>query len=64
MLINNPYNVTVKAIADKFEVYINGDKKPVLTATDNEYKTGSVGLRAYNALATVDNLAVLQVFKE
>lgn len=56
--LKESYKLKIKAKGDVFEVYINEDKKPVLTATDKEFKAGSVGLRAYDALATVDNLKV------
>ncbi|MES2827420.1 MAG: beta-L-arabinofuranosidase domain-containing protein [Bacteroidota bacterium] len=59
--MNQKYRVKVKAIGNKFEVRIDGADKPILMATDTEYKTGSVGLRAYNALATVDNISVSEL---
>ena len=52
------YQVKVKADGDKFEVYLNNSASPVITATDSEYKTGSVGLRTYRALAKMDNVEV------
>lgn len=48
----------VKAVGDQFEVFINGTEQPIITARDASYKSGSVGLRAYGALATMDNIAV------
>ena len=56
--LKDTYQVKVKAVGSKFEVFINGNDKPAITATDDEYKTGSIGLRAYNALATMDNLEI------
>ncbi|MFC3559515.1 beta-L-arabinofuranosidase domain-containing protein [Pedobacter jamesrossensis] len=56
--MNKIYNVSIKAVGDSFEVYVNNSNKPVITATDNEFKVGSVGLRAYNALVIVDDLNV------
>ena len=58
MKMNAVYHIKIKAVGDRFEAFINGDEKPVITATDHEYKTGSIGLRAYKALATVDNISV------
>lgn len=55
------YKVKIKAVGDKIEVYINADNKPVITATDSEFSTGSIGLRAYNAMTTVDNIEVLDI---
>ncbi len=56
--MNETYKVKIKAIRNSIQVFINGDEKPFITATDSEYKTGSVGLRTYRALATMDNLEV------
>jgi len=56
--INDTYKVKVKAVGDNFQVFINGDDKPIITAADSEYKTGSIGLRAYKALATMDNIKI------
>jgi len=52
------YRVKVKADGDKFEVFLNDAAAPVITATDSEYKTGSVGLRTCRALAKMDNVEV------
>ena len=52
------YQLQVKAVGDQFEVFINGTEQPIITARDASYKSGSVGLRAYGALATMDNIAV------
>lgn len=56
--MNTNYQLKVKAIGSQFQVYLNGSDKPVLEASDSEYKSGQIGLRAYNALATVDNIDV------
>jgi len=56
--MNTNYQVKVKAVGSQFLVYINGSDKPVLETSDSEYKSGQIGLRAYNALATVDNIDV------
>jgi hypothetical protein len=55
---NEKYQVTVKAVGDQFQVYINGADQPLLEANDAEYKSGHIGLRAYGALATMDNINV------
>ena len=56
--LKESYKVQIKAKGDRFEVFINGASQSVLTATDKEYRSGSIGLRAYNAMTTVDNLKV------
>src|SRR6218665_1274213 len=52
------YKVKLKAVNDKFEVFINDQTAPVLSASDRHYSTGSIGVRAYKALVTVDNVEV------
>jgi hypothetical protein len=57
------YLLRVRAVGDQFEVFLNGAEKPLITARDGSYKNGSVGLRAYGALATVDNISVKTISK-
>ncbi|WP_316846807.1 beta-L-arabinofuranosidase domain-containing protein [Pedobacter psychrodurus] len=52
------YKLEIKAVGNTFEVLIDGNKEPVLIAQDGDYSEGSIGLRAYNALMTVDNIKV------
>ncbi|MGY4386525.1 hypothetical protein ACVWYN_003580 [Pedobacter sp. UYP24] len=56
--LNEKYTVKVRAVGNNISVFINGSEKPLLTAIDSEYKTGNIGLRTYNALATMDNIVV------
>lgn len=56
--MKDTYRVKVRAVGNKFEVYLNENDLPIIAATDDEYKTGSIGLRVYNAIATMDNLSV------
>ena len=56
--MNKQYQVKVNAIGTQFQVYINGADKPIIDASDSEYTSGHIGLRAYNALATMDNVVV------
>jgi len=56
--LKKSYAITIKAVNDKFEIFINGSRSAIITAIDNQYVSGSIGLRAYNALATVDNITV------
>lgn len=45
------YNLVVKAVGDKFEFYVDGQK--VYSMTDNRFPSGSIGLRQYS---NVDNM--------
>jgi hypothetical protein len=56
--LNTKYNLKIVAKGDRFQVFLDGALKPVLTTTDGEYKSGSIGLRAYKAMATFDALKV------
>ena len=54
------FKVKVRAAGNKFEVFINGNQ-PIITATDSEFKSGTIGLRSYNALTTVDNIDIVKL---
>jgi len=56
--LNESYKVKVKAVGNTFAIFVGDANAATITATDDEYKRGSIGLRAYNALATMDNLEV------
>lgn len=56
--LKKTYTVKVIAAENRFEIFIDNLNKPIITATDSEYKTGNIGLRAYNALATMDNIKI------
>ena len=52
------FKLKIRSVGNVFEVFINDSKNTVLTASDSEFKVGSIGLRVYDALATVDNIEV------
>jgi hypothetical protein len=56
--MNEMYTLKIVAKGDKFDVFINGSAKPILSATDSQYQSGSVGLRAYKALASFDSVKI------
>lgn len=56
--LNSNYKLKLVAKGNKFEVFLDGSEKAILSATDNEYTSGSIGLRAYNAQATFDSVKV------
>ena len=58
------YKLKITAAGNKFEVFLNDETKPIITAIDNEYKEGNIGLRVYNALTTIDNIKVVSLKKD
>ncbi|GAB3926373.1 beta-L-arabinofuranosidase domain-containing protein [Mucilaginibacter myungsuensis] len=54
--LNDTHKLKVKAKGNKFEFYVGDGATPLLTASDDEYKSGNVGFRAYGAIATMDNM--------
>lgn len=50
------YKVRILAKGAEIKVYFNNAVKPIFSVTDNEFKSGSIGVRAYDALASIDNL--------
>ncbi|MCX2575172.1 beta-L-arabinofuranosidase domain-containing protein [Pedobacter sandarakinus] len=56
--LNKMYNVKVSAKGSEFAVFLDDSVKPTITATDTTYRSGSIGFRAYNALASFDMVKV------
>lgn len=56
--MNNNYKLRLIAKGNQFNVFLDGSEKAILSATDNEYSSGSIGLRTYNAQATFDSVKV------
>jgi Beta-L-arabinofuranosidase, GH127/Domain of Unknown Function (DUF1080) len=56
--MNKTYTLKISARGTEFDVFINGSAKPVLSASDNQYQSGSIGLRAYKALASFDSVKI------
>jgi Beta-L-arabinofuranosidase, GH127/Domain of Unknown Function (DUF1080) len=56
--INKMYTLKIVAKKDKFNIFINESVEPVLSATDNQYLSGSIGLRTYKALASFDSVKI------
>ena len=55
------YRVKVTAKGPEIKVGLEGTDMPVLTARDEQFKSGSIGIRSYDALATIDNIEVKAV---
>jgi len=56
--MNKIYTLKIVAKGDKFDIFINGSTKAILSASDSQYQSGSIGLRAYKALASFDSVKI------
>lgn len=54
--IGKAYPVRIEAKGSDIKVYFNGIVKPIFSVTDPEFKSGSIGVRAYDALASIDHI--------
>ena len=55
---NKKYRLNVTAEGNSINVFIDGNSKPVVSAKDNDFKSGSVGLRSFDGLPVYDNISV------
>ncbi|WP_448635344.1 beta-L-arabinofuranosidase domain-containing protein [Pedobacter panaciterrae] len=59
--IGKSYKVKIEAKGSDIKVYFNGSEKPLISVKDSEFKSGMIGVRAYDSLASIDNLLVKEV---
>ncbi|WP_276090120.1 beta-L-arabinofuranosidase domain-containing protein [Pedobacter sp. JY14-1] len=52
------YHIRIEARGERISVYFEHMNKPIISVTDNEFSSGTIGLRSYDCLATIDNLNV------
>jgi len=55
---NKVYILKIRAKGAKFDVFVDGSASPVLSASDSQYQSGSIGLRTYKALASFDSVKI------
>ncbi len=55
---NKKYRLSVTAKGDAISVFLDGSAKSIVSVKDDEFKSGSVGLRSYDAFPTYDNISV------
>ncbi|MFC1226321.1 beta-L-arabinofuranosidase domain-containing protein [Pedobacter sp. BG31] len=55
---NKVYILRIVAKGSKFDVFVDGSARPVLSASDSQYQSGSIGLRTYKALASFDSVKI------
>ncbi|SHF40770.1 beta-L-arabinofuranosidase domain-containing protein [Pedobacter caeni] len=56
--IGKAYQIKIVAKGAEIKVYFNNEVKPIFSVTDEEFRSGAIGVRAYDALASIDNLQV------
>ena len=56
--VGKSYKLRVVAKGNQINVYLNDQSKPVLSCKDNEYKTGTIGIRSFDSLSSIDNIKV------
>jgi len=52
------YHIRIEARQEKISVYFEHMDNPIISVTDREFSSGTIGLRSYDCLATMDNLNV------
>ncbi|MBW8687994.1 beta-L-arabinofuranosidase domain-containing protein [Chitinophaga rhizophila] len=56
--MNRAYKVRVTAKGNKLDVYIDKSSTPVITVKDGTFNGGSIGVRSYDCMASIDNIKV------
>ena len=54
--IGKSYPVRIEAKGADLKVYFNNEVKPIFSVTDGEFSTGAIGVRAFDALASMTDL--------
>lgn len=52
------YKVRIEARGSAINVYFNEETKPLISVKDNSFKSGAIGIRAYDSLASIDDILV------
>ena len=52
------YTIRINAKGDQIMVYFNQENTPVITVTDSEFSAGTIGVRSYDCMATIDDIKV------
>ena len=58
------FTLSVSVIQDKASVFVNGTRQPALTCELNDYNGGKVGVNAYNASVTVNDVVFTDMTAE
>ena len=54
--LGKSYPLRIEAKGAELKVYFNNGLKPILSVSDAEFSSGSIGVRAYDALASITDL--------
>ncbi|ACU60445.1 beta-L-arabinofuranosidase domain-containing protein [Chitinophaga pinensis] len=52
------YTIRINAEGDQIMVYFEQGSTPVITVTDSEFAAGTIGVRSFDCMATVDDIKV------
>ncbi|WP_069658686.1 beta-L-arabinofuranosidase domain-containing protein [Arcticibacter eurypsychrophilus] len=58
------YKLKVEAKGPDICVFLDDEQEPVLKINDNEFSKGTIGLRSYDALASYDNMEIMNLAKK
>ncbi len=56
--MNKAYAIAVAAKGDQIMVYFNHGAAPVISVTDSEFSSGTIGIRSYDCMASIDDIKV------
>ncbi|PWV56851.1 beta-L-arabinofuranosidase domain-containing protein [Chitinophaga sp. S165] len=56
--MNKAYTIKIIAKDDQIMVYFNNSDSPVITVTDGEFRSGAIGVRAFDCLASIDDIKI------
>lgn len=59
--MSQTYRLKIVAVADLLKIYLNGELLSALTCRDVEFKTGTIGVRSFDCLASIDNIDITAV---
>jgi hypothetical protein len=54
--MNRAYGIRIAAKGDQIRVYFDNDSTPVISVTDSEFRSGTIGIRSYDCMASIDDV--------
>jgi hypothetical protein len=56
--MNKAYAIKIMAKGDQIMVYFDHGATPVISVTDSEFSAGAIGVRAYDCMASIDDIKI------